>query len=343
MREERSAFRVQCSVDGAHKSSRSYIVLLLALLFAVSASAQVDENKWEISAPILSRGSEGSFNEVSVKDPTIVFHDGKWHLFFTARSKTESTTGYVSARTLTGLSSAKRHQLDVIRGKNSRYGCAPQVFYYEPQKKWYMIFQNRDSNYQPAFSTAATVDDPAAWSKPEDLLPKKEKAKWIDFWVISDEEKVYLFYTQAQRAVIVRSTRFDDFPAGWSEGKKVLTDNREAVHVYKVKGREKYHMIYELNNAGVRSFAMATATALEGPWKKVTTRYATGDQLVTVSGVEPWTEMVSHGELLRTGYDQRMEYDPATCRWLIQGIMKNQMGVKYPFLPWKLGLMSLQK
>jgi endo-1,4-beta-xylanase len=139
---------------------------------------------------------------------------------------------------------------------------------------------------------------------------------------------------------MVRSTRLEQFPEGWGDGKEVLRDVHEAVHVYKVKGRSEFHMVYERNDGGVRSFGLATSADLEGPWRKVTDNYATGTQLEPESGVSPWTEMVSHGEVLRSGHDERMEYQPNDCRWLIQGIRKKDLDVPYPALPWKLGLIS---
>ena len=99
-------------------------------------------------------------------------------------------------------------------------------------------------------------------------------------------------------------------------------------------------MIYELNNKGIRSFGIASAPHLQGPWKKVTDNYATGDQLRCTGKADPWTEMVSHGELLRSGYNQQMQYDPQNCRWLIQGILKKDSQMPYPSLPWKLGIME---
>jgi len=309
------------------------------LLSTAAMAGETTESKWEVDAPVLSRGAEGSFDEVAVKDPSIVFHGGTWHLFYTARSRGEYTMGYVSAEKLTGLRAAPRHELKMIRGKG-RYGCAPQVFYYRPQRQWYLVFQNRDSNYQPAFSTTTTIAKPATWAAPKPLVRKDSKAKWIDFWVICDEGRAYLFYTQGHRTVIVRSTSVEEFPSGWGEGKEVLRDIHEAVHVYKVKGRREFHMVYELNRGGVRSFGLATAGGLEGPWKRVTDRYATGDQLRAAGGVRTWTEMVSHGEVLRSGHDARMEYEPAGCRWLIQGLLKKDSKVPYPSLPWRLGIIE---
>ena len=54
-----------------------------------------------------------------------------------------------------------------------------------------------------------------------------------------------------------------------------------------------------------------------------------------------WTEMVSHGELLRAGCNEQMEYDPKNCTWLIQGILTKDSKLPYESQPWKLGLMSI--
>jgi len=314
-----------------------------ATILTIPVAAQAPAgNAWSVGAPVLVPGPAESFDEVSVKDPSIVFADGAWHVFYTARFQDEYTTGYVSAPTLDDLQSAPRHKLPQIRGR-TRYGCAPQVFYFEPQRRWYLIFQTRDANYQPMFSTTATLAEPESWGKPTPLIEKDAEAKWIDFWVICDASKAYLFYTQAHNGVMVRSTSLDAFPDGWGPSQKVFTDVQEAVHIYKVRGRREYHMFYERNSGGVRSFGKASAKNLTGPWTKVTDRYATGDQLQFSEGIAPWTDMVSHGEILRTGCDQNLEYDPNNCRWLIQGLLKRDANVRYELLPWKLGVMSLKR
>ncbi len=317
----------------------SNVILGVIPASAATIAADTIDNDWQVSHPVMSVGPEGSFDEVSVKDPSIVFYKGKWHLFYTARSKKVYTTGYVSAKQLPDLHSAQRHELKMIRGK-SRYGCAPQVFYYQPQSKWYLIYQNLDSNYQPMYSTTVTISEPNTWNDPKSLLAKDSQEKWIDFWVICDKTKAYLFYTQGHDGVMVRSTSLEKFPGGWGKSRKVFDNIHEAVHVYKVKGRSEYHMIYELNRGGIRSFGLASATHLEGPWKKVTDRYATGEQLCYGEKTKKWTQMVSHGEAIRSGYTELMEYDPNNCRWLIQGILKNDSKRPYPSLPWKLGIIN---
>lgn len=311
-------------------------VLFFELIFA-------QENRsWFVSEPILEKGSLESFDEIAVKDPTVVFYKNAWHMFYTARGNGEYTTGYVSAKSLEGLQSAPRVQLSQIRGKTP-YGCAPQVFYFEPQEKWYLIYQNRDENYEAVFSTNKDIANSRGWTSYEKLLPKDSPNKWIDFWVIADGNMVYLFYTEGHKGVMVRSTSLENFPSGWGESTMIFDNVHEAVHIYKVKNKNQFHMIYELNTKGIRSFGLAASHHLKGPWRKVTDRYATGDQLKNDENVENWTEMVSHGEAIRTGYDQHMEYDAENTRWIIQGMLKNEMQEDYPSLPWKLGVIELKK
>lgn len=311
--------------------------VLLPLLICIGAQGA----SWRVETPVLSPGEMGAFDEKAVKDPSVVFFGGRWHVFYTARGNGEYTTGYVSAATLDDLNAAPRHELKQIRGRNSRYACAPQVFFFEPQGLWYLICQTRDANYQPVYSTTKTIDQPDSWSPPQALLQKNEDAKWIDFWIICDEDTGYLFYTRDHREVVVRTTSLDAFPRGWSEGQVVFDGVYEAVHVYKVQGRDEYHMIYELNERGVRSFGLTRADHLTGPWEKVTNTYATGPRLSYEKDVARWTDLVSHGEMLRSGYDQRLEYDISCPVMLIQGRGGNTAGMPYPDLVWSLGLIRL--
>ena len=316
------------------------------LIVSVSGLSGFGQNKninaliWTISSPVFEQGKIGSFDEIAVKDPSIVHYENEWHLFYTARSRNEYTTAYTSAKTLDELNTAARYELKRIRGK-TRYGCAPQVFYFEPHKKWYLIFQNRDSNYQPAYSTNIKISNPNSWSKHQNLIEKDTDAKWIDFWVIADNSRVYLFYTEAHKGVMLRSTDIEDFPNNWSAAKEVFNNIHEAVHIYKVVNKPEYHMIYELNRNGVRSFGLAMAKKLSGPWERTTDVYASGDRLQYATGEKIWTEMVSHGEVIRSGYNQYLDYDPENCRWLIQGLNKKQLNSNYPLLPWKLGIIEM--
>jgi hypothetical protein len=311
-------------------------ILPLVVLLACGSARPAS---WRTDAPVLKPGAAGAFDETAVKDPSVVFFEGRWHVFYTACGRQEYTTGYVSATTLEGLRTAPRHELTQIRGHHDRYACAPQVFFFEPQGLWYLVCQTRDANYQPVYSTTRTVDRPDSWSTPRVLLEKDENAKWIDFWVICDDTTAYLFYTRDHRDVIVRTTSLEAFPRGWSEGRTVFKGVHEAVHVYKVQGRDQYQMIYELNGQGTRSFGLAKASHPGGPWEKVMDVYATGTQLVFERGATRWTDMISHGEMIRSGYDQRLEYDANAPVMLIQGRLNDRGDTPYADLAWSLGLL----
>jgi len=210
----------------------------------------------------------------------------------------------------------------------------------DSKKKWYLLFQNLDSNYQPMICHNKNISDVNGWSTPEVLLRKESAQKWIDFWIICDQDRAHLFYTEGHRGIMHRSTTLEAFPHAWGPAEQVFSGVHEAAHIYKVLSRPEYHMIYERNTPEGRCLGLAIAATLEGPWRKVTDRYATGDQLHYAPTEKKWTEMVSHGEAIRSGYDQYLEYDPANGRWLIQGILGSESHAPYPTLPWQLGIIT---
>ena len=261
--------------------------------------------------------------------------------FYTARGKEEYTIGYVAADSLQHLQTAPRYKLKNLGGRTSAYAAAPQVFYFKPQKTWYLIFQTRDSNYQPVYSTTKTIELPDSWSQPLPLIKKEDKTKWIDFWILCDNKTAYMYYTRGHKDVYVMSTSMNAFPNGFSNARKVFSPVHESVHVYKVSGIKKYHMFYELSETnGLRHFGLATAEQPLGPWKIKNNHYAMKNNLTYTDPATKWTEEVSHGELLRSNYDQNLEYNPDKTTFLIQGLLEKDHKGSYENLPWKLGFIQ---
>ena len=64
------------------------------------------------------------------------------------------------------------------------YHTAPQVFYFAPQNKWYLIFQSG----QPQYSTNSDPTQPQNWTTPTNFFASQPSSvsNWIDFWIISD-------------------------------------------------------------------------------------------------------------------------------------------------------------
>ena len=319
-----------------------HLGLMPAILLVSASAAGQNVARWSARAPLLEPGPPGTFDETSVKDPSIVRQAGKWHLFYTARGRDQYSIGHVSALSLEELQRAGRRQLTQLRGAGSPYGAAPQVFYFTPQKRWYLIFQTTDSNYQPVFSNAETLDRPDAWSSPRPLADKREKAKWIDFWVICDAKLAYLFFTRDHRDLMVMTTRIEDFPKGFGGMRAVFSPLHEAAHVYRVRDEaESYLMIFELATNDRRSQGLATATSPAGPWKLVTNEFAAGAQLNFPRHGKAWTNEVSHGEFIRAGFDERLEIRRMNLEFLIQGMPSSEHKGDYPSLPWRLGLIRL--
>jgi Glycosyl hydrolase family 62 len=322
--------------------------IAMAMLLSCPCAIRAQEGNtmptgWTIGIPVLLPGEAGAFDSTAVKDPSVVKHGGKWHVFYTSACPDGYGVGYVAAERLDDLQNAPRFHLKQLGGKSDPYAAAPQVFYFVPQETWYLVYQTRDSNYQPVYATTRTIEDPASWTGPVDLVQKEEPEKWIDFWIICDETTAYLFYTRAHIDVYAMTTPLAEFPAGFRNPRKVFGPVHEAVHVYKAAGANEYHMLYEMRaEDGARRFGLATANTLSGPWRNKTDAYATQTQLLYPKTGPVWTDEVSHGEMIRTGHDQRMEYDPEHAQFLIQGLKRSQHKGRYEALPWRLGIITKQ-
>lgn len=297
---------------------------------------------WHAEPPCFRPGPEGAFDEVAVKDPTIVFDQERWHLFYTARNKTGYTLGYACAASVEEFNAEPRHNLD-IASRTTGYAAAPQVFYFEPQNLWYLIYQvhnlpGEKGRYTPMYVTTHTLADPDSWSVPQILVQKFEPDKWIDFWVICDESMAYLFYTRNHEAMVYMTTPLERFPHGFSN--PVIVENvevHEAVCVYKIRGVDRYAMLVETNENERRAFRLSTATSLAGPWS-VTQPFAAGAMLRFPDGATAWTTMVSHGELLRSGTNQRLEIESLEhTEILIQGTTGYRPEA-YQDIEWRLGI-----
>lgn len=307
--------------------------------------------KWKVSQPVLSPAFRPEDPCYSVKDPSVVFYDGKWHLFCTIRSqKRTHQIEYLNFEKWEDANKAPRHIMKLTDG----YFCAPQVFYFTPHKKWYLIYQiieqTRKPSLQPAWSTTTNINDPYSWSKPT-LLFKNAPTnvnQWIDFWIICDDKKAHLFFTSLDGRMWRSETDITAFPDGWTEPKIVLRgDVFEASHTYKIKGINIYLTIIEAQGQGGRRYYKAYyATSLDGEWKPladtVLNPFASPANTTPIG--EKWTDSFSHGEILRSGYDEKLEIDLNDLKFLFQGVSdQERAGKPYGEIPWKLGILYLEK
>lgn len=332
-------------------------IATITLLLSLTASAQTNLNfkrtediifRWTAGAPVLSAADRPEDHCYSVKDPSVVYFEGRWHLFTTIRSEKRShQIEYVSFDEWKNARTAPRHILTIT----NNYFCAPQVFYFTPHKKWYLIYQashlQRKPTLQPAFSTTTDIANPSSWTKPAFLYnehPDNIKA-WIDFWVICDQSKAHLFFTSNNGLMWRAQTSLADFPAGWSKPIVVIRDDIfEASHTYRLKGRNEFLTIVEAQAGGRRYYKAYTAGRLDGDWKPLAaTRQKPFASPVNVRETAGhWTDSYSHGELLRSGIDEHLEVDPANLKFLFQGVSDPaKAGKVYGQIPWELGLLEL--
>ena len=302
---------------------------------------------WQITDPVLSPADRPDDPCYSVKDPTVVWYQDRWHLFCTIRSqKRTHQIEYVSFKNWEEAATAKRHILKI----NDGYFCAPQVFYFTPHRKWYLIHQtsepSRKPSLQPAFSTTADIGDPDSWSKPTLLYkehPKNVNA-WIDFWIICDESKAHLFFTSLDGKMWRSETKLADFPFEWNEPAVVLRDDIfEASHTYRLKGLNTYLTVVEAQAEGRRYYKAYLAERLDGEWKPLaaTRQKPFASPVNTKHRGEHWTDSFSHGEFLRSGHDERLEVDPINLRFLFQGVTDTRKsGKPYGEIPWQLGILE---
>ena len=333
------------------KFRASFTVLMLALpTLSIAQPSFLADGKflWRCG-PILQSPAERTNDPcVSVKDPTIVRYENRWHLFTTIRSeKRTHQIEYSSFADWKDAEKATRHVLSF----NAGYFCAPQVFYFTPHRKWYLLHQANDKSrpvgLQPAFSTSEKIGAPASWSAPQFLYDKHpENVKsWIDFWIICDTNKAHLFFTSNNGLMWRAETSLERFPKGWSAPQIVLRDDIfEASHTYRLRGLNQYLTVVEAQGGGRRYYKAYLADRLDGEWKPLAaTReksFASAEN-VTFSG-QPWTESISHGELIRSGYDERLEIEPERLQFLFQGVLGRDMkGKPYGKIPWRLGLLEM--
>ncbi|MBD3288987.1 hypothetical protein GF337_09305 [candidate division KSB1 bacterium] len=359
----------------------SIAFIFVGIIYIVACQkkpSNIEYKKWTVNdEPILTAGPRGMFDDVAVKDPSIIYYNDKYHLFYTSKTVKEfpygikyiTGLGYVSAPTLEGLNDAKRYDINAMV---EDVVISSQIFYFEPHKLWYLIAQTRvdnDSRLAPIYMTNPDIENGDGWTKPKLIREKRpNNGFWIDFWVICDETRAHMFYTDQQGALLKMDIPVDRFPMGFSdaEEKKVYSidgknDNGKwrfinAAHVYRVKKNGKYLAILEAAHphptnqfywdARNRFLIAITADSLDGPWQRVEASenefFANPANLTYKNGIQPKYTQISHFEVLRSGYNQKLEIDDYRFRILFEGMDGSKIPDSYNYneLPWELVLMK---
>lgn len=338
------------------------VLILLILLSTTGAAQTILQNpvgnaglltgkfQWTTGRAVLKAVKTGGEDWISVKDPSIVRYRDFWHLFCTVRGRKRShAVVYLSFDEFNNADKAEQQVLSCHKG----YFCAPQVFYFSPQKKWYLICQASDESwqgkYQAAYSTTTDISDPNSWAELKPLGAKQANGNsGLDFWIICDDTKAYLFFTTLDGNMWREETALDNFPDGWSQPSLAIqADIFEASHIYRLKNENLYLTVVEAQGGhGWRYFKAYLAESLDGKWRPLAAEKDNAfASMKNVHQTEKrWTDSISHGELLRAGFNQRLEVNAENMRFLFQGVTdQDRQGKNYGQIPWRLGILKPQR
>lgn len=306
---------------------------------------------WVSSSPLIVPRSDEKHDLVALKDPTVVRYNDRWHVYASSVSRAGAyNIVYVSFADWNDAPTASFYYMDRTPGFNG-YVAAPQLFYFTPQKKWYLVFQSGP----PTFSTADDPGDPTKWTEPALFFGKtpalvEKSGGWLDFWVICDSQFCHLFFSNDKGRWYKSRTPVAKFPYGFSDPVVVMQDPEagrlfEACNVYKIKGTNRYLALIEAFDSSSkwrRYFRSWTADSLEGPWAPLqdsgNSSFA-GEKNVSFVGAR-WSQDISHGEMIRAGYDETMVIDGTKLQYLYQGFDPAESSSDYNKIPWKLGLLT---
>jgi endo-1,4-beta-xylanase len=308
--------------------------------------------RWHSSGVLISPKSDATHNLIAIKDPSVVFFRDRWLVYATSvNSAGNYSMVFTSFSNFSRAGAASQFYLD----KSSigpGYRAAPQLFFFAPQDKWYLVYQTGAGG---SFSTADDPRRPAMWSAPRNFysaMPDIIRQNigngfWVDFKVICDRVNCYLFSSDDNGHLYRSQTTVADFPNGFGNTVIALSDpNRfqvfEASNIYRVENSHTYLLLVEaIGSDGRREYRSWTSSSLAGSWTGLANTES--NPFIRSNNVTfettPWTRDFSHGEMVRDGIDQTLTIDSHHLRYLYQGLSPSASG-PYNLLPWRLGLLT---
>lgn len=318
-----------------------------AALSARQAPSLPNSFKWSSSGPLIGPKSD-SYGLAALKDPSIIYYGGKYHVFASTAKQSGYNMVYFSFTDFNQANNAQFYYLDKTP-IGPGYRAAPQVFYFAPQQLWYLVYQNGNA----AYSTNRDINNPNGWTAPKTFysgMPQIIKDNigagyWVDMWVICDSANCHLFSSDDNGHLYRSQTSVRNFPNGMSQPVIAMSDTKnnlfEAANVYST-GNGKYLLLVEaIGSDGQRYFRSWTASNIAGPWAGLANSesnpFARSNNVAFSGSV--WTRSISHGEIIRDKVDQTLTISPCKLRYLYQGVNPSAGG-DYNSLPWRLGLLT---
>src|SRR5581483_5182872 len=93
--------------------------------------------QWSSSGALIAPKSDATHTIAGIKDPSVVYYNGKWHVFASVANSSGYSLVYLSFSDWSQAGSATQYYLDQS-AIGTGYRAAPEVFYFAPQKLWYL-------------------------------------------------------------------------------------------------------------------------------------------------------------------------------------------------------------